>query len=103
MTDNKKVENRNANTELITELLDPSYQGVKRLTVLAYDHTAGNNHVSVDSFKIYFLPILKIEDYNIKIGGGNFYGQPMINDSIKQFNKVRKVSTGPGHDYTTGC
>ena len=34
----------------IRELLDSSYQGVKRLFVLAYDNTAGNDQVSVDSF-----------------------------------------------------
>ena len=26
-----------------------------------------------------------------------------INDSIKQYNNVRKVSTGQGDDYKTGC
>ena len=30
-----------------------------------------------------------------------FYDQP-INDSIKQYDGVRKVSTGQGDDYTTG-
>ena len=35
----------------IRQLLDSSYQGVKRLFVLAYDNAAGNNQVSVDSFK----------------------------------------------------
>ena len=32
----------------------------------------------------------------------NFYDQP-INDLIKQYDEVRKVSTGYGDDYTTGC
>ena len=71
------------------------------MLVLAYDNTAGNNQVSVDSFKKYFLPRVKIENYNIEIDG-NFYDQP-INDSIKQYLRVRKVSTGQGDDYTTGC
>ena len=66
----------------IRELLDSSYQGVKRLFVLAYDNTAGNNQVSVDSYKKYFLPRVKIDNYNIEIDGRNFYDQP-INDSIK--------------------
>ena len=26
-----------------------------------------------------------------------------INDSIKQFDEIRKISTGQGDDYTTGC
>ena len=74
----------------IRELLDSSYQGVKRLFVLAYDNTAGNNQVSIDSFKKYFLPRVKIENYNIEIDGKNFYDQP-VNDSIKQFDEIRKI------------
>ena len=35
------------------------------------------------------------------IYGRNFYDQP-INDSIKQNDEVRKVSTGHRDDYTTG-
>ena len=34
--------------------------------------------------------------------GRNFYDQP-FNDSIKQYDEVRKVSTGQVDDYTTGC
>ena len=82
-------------------MLDSSYQGVKRLFVLAYNNTAGNNQVSVDSYKKYFLPRVKIENYNIEIDGRNFYDQP-INDSIKQYDEIRKISTGQGDYYTTG-
>ena len=101
--DNKIVETAANNEEkYIRELLDSSYQGVKRLFVLAYDNTAGNNQVSIDSYKKYFLPRVKIENYNIEIDGRNFYDQP-INDSIKQYDEIRKISTGQGDDYTTGC
>ena len=83
-------------------MLDSSYQGVKRLFVLAYNNKEGNNQVSIDSYKKYFLPRVKIENYNIEIDGRNFYDQP-INDSIKQYDEIRKISTGQGDDYTTGC
>ena len=83
VTPNKIVEIADANdVKYIRELLDSSCQGVKRLFVLAYDNTAGNNQVSVDSYKKYFLPRVKIENYNIEIDGRNFYDQ-LINDSIK--------------------
>ena len=36
------------------------------------------------------------------IDGRNFYDQP-TNDLIKQYDEVRKVSTGYGDDYTTSC
>ena len=52
--------------------------------VLAYDNTAGGDQVSIDFFKKYFLPRIKIENYNIEIDGKSFYDQP-INDSIKQY------------------
>ena len=47
-------------------------------------------------------PRVKIENYNKEIDGRNFYDQP-INESIKQYDEVRKASTGQGDDYTTGC
>ena len=94
--------NNNNEEKYIRGRLDASYQGVKRLFVLAYDNTAGNNQVSIDSFKKYFLSRVKIENYNIEIDGRNFYDQP-INDSIKQYDEIRKISTGQGDDYTTGC
>ena len=71
--------------------------------VLAYNNKAGNNQVSVESCKKYSLPRVKIENYNIEIDGRNFYYQP-INDSIKQYDEIRKkILTGQGDEYTTGC
>ena len=69
--------------------------------MLAYNNTAGNDQVSVDSYKKYFLPRVKIDNYNIEIDGRNFYDQP-INDSFKQYDEVRKISTGQCDDYTAG-
>ena len=83
----------NNEEKYIRELLDSSWQGVKRLFVLAYNNTAGNNQVSIDSFRKYFLPRVKIENYNIDIDGRNFYDQP-INNLIKQYDEVRKISIG---------
>ena len=81
--DNILVQIATANDEkYIRELLDSSYQGVKRLFVLAYNNTEGNNQVSINSFRKYFLPRVKRENYNIKTDGRNFYDQP-VNDSIK--------------------
>ena len=103
VTPNKIVEIVAVNEEkYIRELLDSGCQGVKRLFVLAYDNTEGNNQVSFDSYKKYFLPRVKIENYNIELDGINFYDQP-INDSVKQNDEIRKISTGQGDDYTTGC
>ena len=70
--------------------------------ILAYNNKESDNKVSVDSFKSYFLPRFKTENYNIEIDGKKFYDQP-INDLIKQYDEIRKISTGQGDDYTTGC
>ena len=86
--DNKVVETAAANAEThIRELLDSIYEGVKRLFVLAYDNTEGNNQVSVNFFKKYFLPSVQIENYNIE-----------IDDSIKQYDEARKLSAGQNND-----
>ena len=77
-------------------------QGVKRLFILAYNNTEDNNPVSINSFRKYFLPKVKRENCNIKIDGRNFYDQP-VNDSIKQYDKIRKIWARQGDDYTTGC
>ena len=87
----------------IYELLNASFQGVKRLFVLAYFIAdGGNDEAGIKSNKKYFLPRGEIKNYNVLIDGRNFYDQP-INDIIKQYDEVRKVSTGYGDDYTTGC
>ena len=68
--------------------------------VLAYAN--GDNITNENSYRKYFLPRLKIKNYNIEIDGRNFYDQS-INDLIKQYDEIRKISTGHGDDYTTGC
>ena len=95
----KRTYDKNDN---IRELLDSSYQVFKRLFVLAYRDQDGANRVTGDSHRRYFLPRVKIENHNVEIDVRNFYDQP-INDSIKQYDEMRKISTGQGDDYTTGC
>ena len=63
-------------------------------------------HVVVLLMKIHieniFFQDLKIKNYNIEIDGRNFYDRS-INDLIKQYDEVRKISAGQGDDYTTRC
>ena len=70
--------------------------------VLAYRDRYGANRVSAASHRRYFLQRVTIENYNIEIDGKNLYDQP-INDLIKQYDKIRKISTGQSDDYATGC
>ena len=36
------------------------------------------------------------------INGKNFFDQP-INSNLKTYENIRKIATGQGDDYTTGC
>ena len=75
----------------IYELLNASFQGVRRLFVLAYVVAAGaaNDEAGIKDNKKYFLPRGEIKNYNVLIDGRNFYDQP-INDLIKQYDEIRK-------------
>ena len=92
----EKIYTTNENTLI---LIDSCWQEVNRLFVLDYlsDITSTRN-----SNKKYFLTRNKIENYNIEIDCRNFYDQP-INDPIKQYDEIRKISTRQGDYYTTGC
>ena len=70
-----------------------------RLFVFAINN--GANRVERDSHRKYFLPRVNITNYNVLIDGRNFYDQP-INNQIKKYDKVRKVMTRKGDDYTNG-
>ena len=66
VTSNK---NYDAN-EYIRERLDASIQGVNKLFVFPY--MKGDNFTTENSYDKYFLPRLKIDNYNIE-NGRNFY------------------------------
>ena len=76
---------------------------MNRLFVLAFNNTENDNKkVESDSHRKYFLPRVDITNYNVLIDGTNFYDQP-INDQIKKYDEIRKIATGKGDHYTTGC
>ena len=82
--------------------LDASSQGVRRLFVLVFNNTEVNvKKVERNSHTKYFLPRVNITNYNVLIDERNFYDQP-INDLIKQYDKIRKITTGQVDDYATG-
>ena len=61
-----------------------------------------NNRVLRNSYTKYFLPRVNITNCNGLIDGKNFFNHP-INDSIKQYDEIRKTAIEQGDDYTTGC
>ena len=52
--------------------------------------------------KIYYLPKGIIKNYNVIIKGKIFCDQP-IDFDIKRYEEIKKLTTGQGEDYTTGC
>ena len=43
-----------------------------------------------------------MKNYNVTIDGQNFFHQPVRNNLIA-YDKIWKIATGQGNDYTTGC
>ena len=48
------------------------------------------------------VPTVETKDYNIMIIDENFFDQPMKNKKTT-YENIRKIATGQGGDYTTGC
>ena len=78
-------------------MVEPSFQGVNRLFVLAFE-----NDTQRTTANGYYLPHVEIKDYKIMINGENFFDQPIKNNKVT-YENIRKISTGQGDDYTTGC
>ena len=102
-------------TDITRFPLDAAFQGVNRLFILAFEYTRADeaadapaprnlvaNRVIRSSYRKYFFPRVYLISYNVLIGGSNFYDQP-INDSIRKYDEIRKIATGKGDNYPTGC
>ena len=85
---------RNPNLSHLVEL---SFQGINRLFVLAFE-----NDTQRTSHSGYYLSNVEIKDYNVMINGENFFDQPVKNKRTT-YDNIRKIATGYGDDYTTGC
>ena len=86
-----------AQNRYLNFLINPSFQGLNGLFVLSFENENGRT-----SHSEYYLPKVEIKDCDVKIDGRNFFDQPMNND-IKTYENIRKIATGQGDDYTTGC
>ena len=99
-----KIETKEADDNNLKRFpLDASFRGVNRLFLLCYKNTGGDaNKVERNSHIKYCLPRVNITNYNVLIDDKNFYDQS-INDQIKNYDEIRKIETGKGDDYKTGC
>ena len=81
----------------LNHLVEPSFHGINRLFVLAFEND--NDRTSDEK---YYLQTVEIKDYNIAINGENIFDQPIKNNKVT-YDNIRKIATGQGDDYTTGC
>ena len=81
----------------LNHLVEPSFQGVSRLFVSAFE-----NDEQRTSHSGYYLLNVELKDYNMMINGGNFFDQP-VKDNKVTYENIRKIATSPGDDSTTGC
>ena len=73
-------------------MVEPSFKGVTRLFVLAFENDAQRT-----SHPGYYLPIVELKDYNGTINGENFFDQP-VKDNKVTYENIRKIATGQGDD-----
>ena len=92
--------NENADANVFKYInLDPSFQGVNRLFVMAYNRAGGQP--TRKGQQKHYLPRIDLEKYNVIIDGRNFYDNPIESDTEK-YRELKKVMIGKGEDYTTG-
>ena len=87
-----KPENNNLNY-----LIDRTFTNVNRLFFLFFTrNNAGNNR---DSFSHYYVPNVKIKDFNVLIDGKSFFDLPVKSEE-EAYEKIIDMSNN--NDYTTG-
>ena len=92
--------NENADANVFKYInLDPSFQVVNRLFVMAYNRV--NGQPTRNGQQKYYLPRIDLEKYDVIIDGRNFYDNPIESD-IEKYRELKKVMIGKGEDYTTG-
>ena len=87
-----KPENNNLNY-----LIDRTFTNVNRLFFLFFTrNNAGNNR---DYFSHYYVPNVKIKDFNVLIDGKSFFDLPVKSEE-EAYEKIIDMSNN--NDYTTG-
>ena len=78
-------------------LIDPTSTSVNRLSVLSFPRN--NNTDSRYSFSNYYVPKVKVNDFNVLVDGKSFFNLSVKNDE-EAYEKIIDMSNNS--DYTTG-
>ena len=81
----------------LNHLVEPSFPGINRFFVLVL-----KDDIERTRTWRYYIPNVEIKNYNVMINGESFFDQP-IKDNKVTYENIRKIATGQGDDYTTGC
>ena len=93
------IHNNNNN---LNYLIDPTFTNANRLFVLSFQRIAGENNTTKDyrdSFSHYYVPNVRIKDFNVLIDGKSFFDLPVKNEE-EAYEKIIEMSRN--NDYTTG-
>ena len=83
-----KETNENADANVFKYInLDPSFQGVNRLFIMAYNIVDGQP--TRNGQRKYYLPRISLNKYNVIIDGRNFYDNP-IENNIEKYRELKK-------------
>ena len=85
---------QNAN---LNHLIEPSFQGINRLFVLAFENDAQRT-----SKRRYYIPNVEIKDYDVMIDEKNIFYQPVKNNKVT-YENIGNITIGQGDGYTTSC
>ena len=78
-------------------LIDPTFTNVNRLFVLSFSRY--NNTDNRNSFSHYYVPNVKMRDFNVLIDGKSFFDLPLKNEE-EAYEKIIEMSNN--NDYATG-
>ena len=81
----------------LSYLIDPIFMNANRLFVLSFPRN--NNSDSRYSFLNYYVPKVKINDFNVLIDGKSFFDLPVKYEE-EAYEKIMDMSNN--NDYTTG-
>ena len=87
----EQTENADANAVKYINL-DPSFQDVNRLFLMAYSR-ADNNQATRNGQQKYYLSRIDLKKYNVIIDGRNFYDNPIESD-IEKYTELKKITIG---------
>ena len=87
---------------ILNYLIDLAFANVNRSFVLSFQRIAGENNTTKDyrdSFSHYYVPNVRIKDFNVLIDGKSFFDLPVKNEE-EAYEKIIEMSNN--NDYTTG-